>query len=106
MRRRIRRGIDLHHHTRTLHGGDYSERGLEHLVSADVYQEVTDEQSGAIQAVLAAQENTRRGSSGLASMSSGEMTDQGSDQGNNSSVSGDDGRDHLKRERLRAHRLQ
>ena len=64
MRRRIRRGIDLHHHTHAVHGGDYSERGLEHLVSTDVYQEVAAEQSGAIQAVLAAQENTRRGSQG------------------------------------------
>lgn len=95
MRRRIRRGIDLHHHTHALHGGDYSERGLEHMISAAVYQEVAAEQYGAIQAVLAAQGNTRRGSSGLPSMSSGEMSDQGSDQGNNSSVSGDDGRDHL-----------
>ena len=69
MRRRIRRGIDLHHHTHALHGGDYSERGLEHLVSADVNQEVTAEQTGTIQAVLAAQDNTRRGSSGLQSMS-------------------------------------
>jgi len=65
MRRRIRRGIDLHQHTHALYGGDYSERGLEHLISADVYQEVTAEQTGAIQAVLAAQDNTRRGSSGL-----------------------------------------
>ena len=69
MRRRIRRGIDLHHHTHALHGGDYSERGLEHLVSADVNQVVTAEQTGTIQAVLAAQDNTRRGSSGLQSMS-------------------------------------
>ena len=65
MRRRIRRNVALDLHTYEVHGGDYSERGLEHLVSTAVYQERTDDQAGTIQAVLAAQENfNARGNGG------------------------------------------
>lgn len=46
MRRRIRRDVDLHHHTYTVNGGNYSERGLEHLVSTAVYQARTEDQVG------------------------------------------------------------
>lgn len=65
MRRRIRRNISLDLHTYDVQNGNYSERGLEHLVSTAVYQERTDDQARTIHAVLAAQENfNARGNGG------------------------------------------
>eukprot|EP00563_Minutocellus_polymorphus_P004856 CAMPEP_0181043822 /NCGR_PEP_ID=MMETSP1070-20121207/12921_1 /TAXON_ID=265543 /ORGANISM="Minutocellus polymorphus, Strain NH13" /LENGTH=370 /DNA_ID=CAMNT_0023122193 /DNA_START=101 /DNA_END=1214 /DNA_ORIENTATION=+ len=94
MRRRIRRHVDLDHHTHTLNGGNYSERGLEHLVSTGAYQERAAEQSGTIQAVLAAQENRMGGNDPLAA-APGETTDQRFDRGGGVSSSSSRSADYL-----------